>query len=144
MPARQAEGVLLDTCALIWIATAGPMLSSAQEAVGTASGCGTVFVSVVSASDIACFARRRSSRAPGFRPDPKAWFAAVLQGPGIRLAPFTPGTAIDSEPLPGLPHRAPADRALIATVRHLGISLVTRDARILTDARNGLVQVIPC
>lgn len=134
----------LDTCPLIWIATAGPMLSPAVQAVRTASAPGAVIVSVVSAWEVACLARRRGGRAPCCLPDPKAWFAAVLQGPGIRLAPVTPGIAIDSEHLPGLPPRDPADRALIATARALGLPLVTRDARILAYARDGLVGVIPC
>jgi PIN domain nuclease of toxin-antitoxin system len=142
--ARQAEGVLLDTCALIWIATAGPMLSSTLEAVRAASGHGRVFVSVVSAWETACLTQSQGGRAPRLLPDPKAWFAAVLQGPGIRVVPFSPGITIDSEHLPGLPHRDPADRALIATARQLGIPLVTRDARIPAFARDGLVQVVAC
>lgn len=120
------------------------MLSSAVQAVRIASARGTVYVSIVSAWEIACLARRRGGRAPRFLPDPKAWFTAVLQGPGIRLAPFTPGIAFDSEHLPGLPHRDPADRALIATARALGLRLVTRDARILTYGRDGLVETVPC
>ncbi len=143
MPATGTEGVLLDTCALIWTATAGPMLAPAQDAVRAASARSAVFVSVVSAWETACLARR-GGRAPRFLPDPKAWFAAVLQGPGIRLAPFTPGIAIDSEHLPGLPHRAPADRALTATARHLGMPLVTRNASILTYAVEGHVAAMPC
>jgi PIN domain nuclease of toxin-antitoxin system len=143
LSAIRTEGVLLDTCALIWIATAGPMLAPALDSVRAASARSAVFVSVVSAWEIACLARR-GGRAPRFRPDPKAWFAAVLRGPGIRLAPLTPGIAIDSENLPGLPHRDPADRALIATARHLGLPLVTRDARILGYAAEGHVEAMPC
>ncbi|MFZ4409408.1 MAG: type II toxin-antitoxin system VapC family toxin [Paracraurococcus sp.] len=144
MPAIRTEGVLLDTCALIWIANGGPMLAPALDAVRAAAGRNAVFVSVVSAWEVACLAQRRAGRAPRFLPDPKAWFAAVLRGPGIRLAPFTPSIAIDSEHLPGRPHRDPADRALIATACALGLPLVTRDARILAYAEAGHVGAIPC
>jgi len=144
LPAIRTEGVLLDTCALIWIATSSPMLAQALDCVRAASAHSAVFVSVVSAWEFACLARRRGGRAPRFLPDPKARFAAVLRGPGIRPAPFTPGIAIDSEHLPGLPHRDWADRALIATARHLGLPLVTRDARILPYAGAGHVGAMPC
>lgn len=141
MPKR---GVLLDTCALIWLANASPMLSSAVAAIRAAAAEGAVHVSLISAWEIACLARRRTGRPLQFLPDPKAWFAAALRGPGLRAAPFTPDIAIDTEFLPGEPHRDPADCALIATARHLGLPLVTRDARILAYARTGHVEAIAC
>ena len=48
-------------------------------------------------------ARPRSCAAQ-FLPDPKAWFARVMAGPGIRPAPFTPDIAIDASHLPGDVH----------------------------------------
>ena len=79
-----------------------------------------------------------------FLPDPKAWFAKVMAGPAIRAAPFTPEIAIDASRLPGSLHPDPADRLLIATARHLGVPLVTRDAKIIAYAGQGLVDVLPC
>ncbi|MDO9708432.1 type II toxin-antitoxin system VapC family toxin [Paracraurococcus lichenis] len=139
-----ARGVLLDTCALIWVATASPMLSPALGAIRAAAEAGEVHISLISAWEIACLARRRAARSPLFLPDPKSWFAAALRGPGIRLAPFTPEIAVDTEFLPSDPHRDPADRALIATARHLGLPLVTRDARILACAEAGHVGAVAC
>jgi PIN domain nuclease of toxin-antitoxin system len=79
-----------------------------------------------------------------FLPDPKTWFGRVLAGPGIKLAPFTPDIAIDASHLPGTLHGDPADRLIVATARHLGLPIVTRDARILAYARQGHVAAIRC
>ena len=64
--------------------------------------------------------------------------------PGIRVAPFTTDMAIDSAHLPQPMHGDPADRLLIATARHLGIPVVTRDRKILAYAESGQVLAIDC
>jgi PIN domain nuclease of toxin-antitoxin system len=79
-----------------------------------------------------------------FLPDPKTWFARVLGAPAVRQAAFTPEIAIDSAHLPLPPHGDPADRLLIATARHLGMPIVTRDRQIAAYAASGHVQVIGC
>jgi predicted nucleic acid-binding protein len=38
----------------------------------------------------------------------------------------------------------PGDRLIVATARHLGLPVVTRDRNIIAYARNGDVGVIPC
>ncbi len=135
--------LLLDTCALIFIADDRPIRPSARQQV-TAAGVGDgVFVSPVSAWEIGLLAAKK---ALNFRPDPKAWFNAFLASPGVRLTLLTPEIAIESSFLPSPPplHGDPADRLLIATARSLGIPIVTRDRHILGYARAGLVQAIPC
>ena len=67
-----------------------------------------------------------------------------MAGPGIGAAPFHPDIAIDASWLPGEPHGDPADRLIIATARHLGIPIVTRDRKIAAYARTGEVSVIVC
>jgi PIN domain nuclease of toxin-antitoxin system len=67
-----------------------------------------------------------------------------MAGAGIRPAPLTPDIAIDASQLPGEPHGDPADRMIVATARHLGASVVTRDSRILAYARRGHVAAIRC
>lgn len=46
--------------------------------------------------------------------------------------------------LPGNMHRDPADPLLVATARHLGMPIVTRDAKIIAYAAQGFVRVLPC
>jgi len=79
-----------------------------------------------------------------FLPDPKVWFARFLTGPGIREAMFNSEIAIDASYLPGELHSDPGDRLLVATARHLGVPIVTRDRPIIDYGMAGFVRVIAC
>jgi PIN domain nuclease of toxin-antitoxin system len=141
-----STSVLLDTCAVIWLANGDRLRRQATDAI-VAAGLGDgIFVSPVSAWEVGLLSRPRvrGNVAPQFLPDPKAWFARVMAGPGLKPAPFTPDIAIDASHLPDDPHGDPADRLIIATARQLGIPIVTRDSRILAYARHGHVAVIGC
>ena len=138
--------ILLDTCAVIWMVNAGPLSTDVIDLIRQAGRTEGVFVSTASAWEIGLLGRPRPGRGPGpeFLPDPKTWFARLMALPGIREAPITPAIAIDSCLLPGDLHSDPADRFIIATARHLGMPIVTRDRRIIAYAAAGFVQVIPC
>lgn len=138
------RAVLLDTCAVIWLANGGAMAEAAVVAIMHAGLADGVFVSPVSAWEVGLLGRPSQARPVSFLPDPKTWFARVMAGPAIRPASFTPEIAIDSSFLPGELHGDPADRLIIATARHLGAPVVTRDARIRAYAEAGHVRVIPC
>ena len=56
----------------------------------------------------------------------------------------SPEIAIDASHLPGDLHGDPADRLIVATARHLGAAIVTRDSRIIAYAGSGHVRVVPC
>ena len=140
-----AEGVLLDTCAVIWLADGSSLSKPVQDALLLAALGTGIFVSPVSAWEIGLLSKPRSNRsALQFLPDPKAWFAAVMAQAAIRAAPLTPDIAIDSSFLPGNLHGDPADRLLIATARHMRVPLVTRDARIIACAGQGHLNALPC
>ena len=62
----------------------------------------------------------------------------------IKPAACTQDIVIDSSSLPGTLHGDPADRLLIATTRHMGATLMTRDTKILAYGAAGHVQVLPC
>jgi PIN domain nuclease of toxin-antitoxin system len=79
-----------------------------------------------------------------FIPDAKTWFARVMGGPGIKEASLTAEIAIDASFLPGELHGDPGDRLLVATARHLGLPIVTRDRSIIAYAGDGHARVIPC
>jgi PIN domain nuclease of toxin-antitoxin system len=139
-------GVLLDTCAVIWLANGNRLHHQATEAIIAAGLSSGIFVSPISAWEVALLARPTGQNSPPaeFLPTPNAWFARVMAGPGIRPAPFTPDIAIDASYLPGNIHGDPADRMIVATARQLSIPVVTRDARILAYARRGHVAAIRC
>ena len=134
-----APGVLLDTCALIWLASRAPMAPAALEAILHAARQDGVHVSPVSAWEIGLLNRRTP-----FRPDPATWFSAFMAAPGLLPAPLTAEIAIAASYLPEPLHRDLADRLLITTARRLGLPLVTRDERILAYGQRGHVAVIPC
>ena len=138
------RAVLLDTCAVIWLANGDDMAQPALRAIVHAGLADGVYVSPVSAWEVGLLGSPSRAEPIGFFPDPKTWFARVMAAPAIKPAPFTPDIAIDSSRLPGQLHGDPADRLIIATARHLGVPVVTRDAKIQAYAAAGHVRVIAC
>jgi len=133
--------LLLDTCAVIWLAQGDPISPASRRAVDAAAADGNLLVSPVSAWEIGALAAKGRVE---FEPSPERWFAAFLAWPGVRLAPLTPEAAIAAWFLPGRPHGDPADRMLIATARQSKAALVTRDRRIRAYGAAGHLAVIAC
>lgn len=75
---------------------------------------------------------------------PKTWFERLLLNPIIELSPLTIEILTDCSFLPGLIHRDPADRIIIATARAHNLSIMTRDRKILAYAEAGHVNAIAC
>jgi PIN domain nuclease of toxin-antitoxin system len=137
-----ATRLLLDTCAIIWIALDVPIKPDARATMREASVAGrSVAVSPISAWELGLLSAR--GKLPASR-SPAAIFADVVGTPGVRIEALTPAVLIDSAFLPGKLHRDPADRILIATARALDLTLVTRDEAILEYADAGHVRVLPC
>jgi PIN domain nuclease of toxin-antitoxin system len=135
-------GLLLDTCATLWIAAGDPIAPAAQQALRDAQRAGAPLqVSAITAWEIGLLAARGRI---ALTMTPQAFFAAVLATPGVALAALTPGVLIDSSHLPGAPPRDPADRMVIATARAHGLAVVTRDHAILGYAEAGHVRAVAC
>jgi PIN domain nuclease of toxin-antitoxin system len=138
------RAVLLDTCAVIWLAN-GELGKPTIEMLVYAALADGVFVSPVSAWEIGMLANPRGTRAKvEFLPDPSSWFAQVMSRPAIKEAPFTAEAAINSSQLPGTLHGDPADRLLIAAAREMNVPILTRDQKILDYAAAGHVQAVAC
>lgn len=133
--------LLLDTCALIWLVNGDLDDSPLRPRLADAARGAGLLVSTTSAWEIGLLGR---AGRVDFRPDPKTWFSRALAHPGIHLAAITPEIAIDSSHLPGALHGDPADSLLIATARHLGAPIVTRDHRMLAYADAGFVDALRC
>jgi len=140
----QPIAVLLDTCAVIWLANGDPLQNKADSKIFHAALANGVFVSPVSAWEIGMLNRPRAGRTIEFLPDPATWFARFMAGPAIKTAAFTADIAIAASQLPEPLHSDPADRLLIATARHMAMPIVTRDAKIINYAAAGHVLAIPC
>jgi PIN domain nuclease of toxin-antitoxin system len=139
------DAVLLDTCAVIWLAN-GDLPAHAVDIVVRAALAKGVYVSPISAWEVGLLSRPKPNRAASleFLPDPKAWFARFMAGAGIREAPFSHSIAIEASWLPGDLHGDPGDRLIVATARHMQIPVVTRDGPILAYGAQGHVDVVPC
>ncbi len=139
-----AGGVLLDTCAIIWLANGAPIEDNALAAIIQAGLGDGVFVSPISAWEIGLLSRPKGGRGLVFLPDPITWFMQFIAAPAIHLATLTPEVAIAASHLPEPLHGDPADRLIVATARHLGVPVVTRDSKIIAYGAAGHLSVVVC
>ncbi len=134
--------LLLDTCAVIWIAAGAPISDEATEVLSDANTRGVAIgVSPISVWEIGLLVARGRL---ALSTSPRAWVSTVLAQPNVALAEMPPDTLIDSSFLPGTPPRDPADRIILATARAEGMRIVTRDAAMLSYARAGHAEAIAC
>ena len=117
------RSLLLDTCALIWLASDGGELSvRARDAIERAD---TVWVSAISAWEIS----RKTVRGGLELPLPAGvWFERALKHHHLALAPLSVEILVKANDLPWH-HRDPADRFIIATAIGMGATVVTADRR---------------
>jgi PIN domain nuclease of toxin-antitoxin system len=134
--------LLLDTCAVIWVAEDQPISETAARALDEAhAGDQFVYVSPITAWEVGLLvARGRLTMIV----TPQLWFARLLNVPNMRLADMSPDLLISSSLLPGEPPRDPADRIIAATAREYGYTLVTRDRLLLNYAEQGHIQALYC
>ena len=139
---ERGPALLLDTCALIWIAEDEPISASAVEALNGAHEAGQpVFVSPITAWELGLLiARGRVACLI----NPRLWFQRLLDSAELRLADMSTDVLITSSFLPGTPPRDPADRIIAATGREFGYIVVTRDQALLDYAAQGHMQALTC
>ncbi|MCY3733653.1 MAG: type II toxin-antitoxin system VapC family toxin [Chloroflexi bacterium] len=136
------SGLLLDTCAVIWIAQGDPLREPAASELPEAYERGIpLLVSPITAWEVAMLVAK-SRMALALNPD--LWFQRFCDLPGVTLAAMPPSVLVASTILPGQPPGDAADRILIATARAFGYVLVTRDEKILEYGAHGHVQVLAC
>ena len=121
--------VLLDTHIALWLDSGSDKLR--RPTLDLIENCwrdgGTIYLSAVSAWEIALLVDgdRISLDLPV-----DAWVQRFISRPGIKAAPLDVRAASRAYRIPGLEHRDPADRLLIATAIELGCPLITYDDRI--------------
>ena len=133
--------ILLDTCALIWLANKDSMRDDAMEALAEAELIDDgILVSPITAWEIGLLVSRGRlvlDKAP------TRWFREAIES-GVVLAPMPPEVLIASSCLPGSALRDPADRTIAVTARTYGYRLMTRDRPLLDYAEAGHLQAIAC
>jgi PIN domain nuclease of toxin-antitoxin system len=134
--------ILLDTCAVIWIANDDKIDEPAVEALDRAADRGeAVYVSAMTAWEIGMLVSRGRIASPM---SPQMLFRQFMAAANMRLADLSPELLIESSFLPGQPPRDPVDRIIVTTAREGGMSVMTRDREILTYAEAGHVEAIAC
>jgi PIN domain nuclease of toxin-antitoxin system len=133
--------LLLDTCAVLWVMNGEGISDQSRQAIEAAAASDRLFVSPVSAWEIATLVRKGRIT---LSMAPESWFDAMLSHAGVRLAATPPGTLIASTSLPGDPPADPADRIILATARTENLVLVTRDKKLLSYAAAGHVRALEC
>lgn len=113
------SALILDTCALIWLAAGGGDLS--KKALDSIENAKTVFVSSISAFEIALKHKKGGIVLPC---DPERWFFDVLENHDIEEVTVDSKVAIVSTRLPNI-HKDPCDRFIIATAILNNLTVVT-------------------
>lgn len=129
--------LLLDTCALLWLADGSEMTPESRTAITSRN----LHVSPISAWEIANLVRK--SRI-AFTLPVATWFRQTTNKMAAETPQLTIEILANSCELPGLPPDDPADRIIIATAREADMTVVTRDRKILEYSRNGHVRTLTC
>lgn len=116
-----ADALLLDTCALLWLASGDPALS--EKARSLIENAEILYVSPVTAWEIAVKTAKGKIQLPL---SPREWFDAVVKLYDITVLKLTADDMLKSAELPWL-HKDPADRFIIATALKNGFMVVTAD-----------------
>jgi PIN domain nuclease of toxin-antitoxin system len=141
MGSRDLSAVVLDTCAVLWLANGDPLERTGLAAIRAAQAAEAAFVSPITAWEIGTKTSKGRLR---LDLEPEAWFERFIALPGIRLADLTPRILIASTALPARPPADPADRIVVATARAMEVPVVTRDRQILPYAAAGHVRAVRC
>jgi PIN domain nuclease of toxin-antitoxin system len=114
--------LLLDTCAVLWLADEPQQLGAkARSFIQTHAD--ELYVSAISAFEIGV-KYRKGKLVLGMSPE--AWWERVVRDKNLQVLPITDTVALASTALPGL-HADPCDRIIIATAEGIHASIVTSD-----------------
>jgi PIN domain nuclease of toxin-antitoxin system len=120
--------IVLDTHTLVWWVTNDAELSEkAKKAIERERAGGEIVISAISAWEIAMLVDRGTL---AFSMDIDSWLSTVREIPRVRFAPVDVDVAVKSAQLPGVFHKDPADRMIVATARKFAAPLVTKDLKI--------------
>lgn len=120
--------IVLDTHALIWWVNDPGMLGSrALKAIEESAGNHSLFVSVISAWEIAMLVKKERLV---LSVDVRDWIAKCEALPFLSFVPVSVALAVESVRLPDFTHADPADRIIVATAMSMGARLVTKDDKL--------------
>lgn len=136
-----SDGLLLDTCAIIFIASKVKLRPAAESALRAALENAQIWMSPVSAWELGMVmssGRLRSTTGP------LEFFENFADRSAARSTVLSPRIMVAASYLPMLAHKDPFDRLLIATAREHDLTLVTKDRAILDYGAAGHVKTLEC
>ncbi len=113
--------MILDTCAILWLAQGGDQLSETVRQ--RINGEPAVYVSAISGFEIGIKHQKGKLELPARPPD---WFGVILEHHDLQVLPLDLSICIRATELPGI-HNDPCDRMIIATAEHHRMPVVTAD-----------------
>lgn len=114
--------LLLDTCAILWLAADPSRLPpAARQAISENRS--ELLVSAISAFEIGL--KHRKGRLD-LGMEPELWWDRAIMHHGLNVVPVSDLIALGSTALPPL-HADPCDRIIVATARQVVASVVTSD-----------------
>ncbi|WP_235679075.1 type II toxin-antitoxin system VapC family toxin [Aquibium microcysteis] len=136
------DGLLLDTCAVIWLSQDARVAPAAKAAIERARKAkATVGVSQMTAWEIGMLVSK--DRLPAVK-DAERWFEEFVERAAVVVWPLTTRVLVDSSFLPHFDHGDPMDRIVVATARSNNLAIVTRDRLILAYGTAGHVRTVRC
>lgn len=115
--------MILDTCAVLWLASGSKKLS--RPTLKEINEAPAVYVSAISGFEIAIKAAKGKLKLPN---PPQEWFEKVVEHHGIAILPLDLHSCITAAQLPPI-HDDPCDRFIIATAKLHDLAVVTADER---------------
>lgn len=115
--------MILDTCALLWLASGDKKLSRA--ALKEINSAAAVYVSAISGFEISL--KRAGGRLELSLPV-EIWFEQVAEHHGLTILPLELDACIAAAELPAI-HDDPFDRFIIAAAKLNDLTVVTRDGQ---------------
>lgn len=117
------SNLLLDTCALVWLAEGRGGLS--EGTISLINESRSVYTSSISAWEISLLCLRKQLKLPS---PPEAWFNEFTLSQNIQTIDVSPTIAFLSNNLPWH-HKDPADRFIIATAISRNLTIVSADKK---------------
>jgi PIN domain nuclease of toxin-antitoxin system len=137
----KSGGLLLDTCAILFLAENRFISQTTIERIDGASEQGNLYLSPISAWELGSGVAKGKMAVAA---EPLKFFLRFVEYAAAKICDMGPDILVASSFLPGPVHKDPFDRILIETARKLDLSLVTSDRAILAYGAEGHVKTLAC
>ena len=115
--------MMLDTCAVLWLASGGGRLS--RTSLRRINEAAALYMSAISGFEIALKTAKGTLELPQ---PPEDWLEHFAEHHGVVILPLDLSVCVGAAQLPPI-HNDPCDRLIIATARLYEVPVVTADER---------------